>query len=270
MEKYGGTVSKAKPGTPARKATLNQGKSNASQIGRTGVAPPPTANIPSRNVAASLPSTPQRSTPASSSFGPSPPFSAAASTPPWQRQSPPQVDTPGFAPNAFSSVPQYEQQVTDAKWYDRLMDVLLGEDESNPKNRLALICKHCRLVNGQAPPGVKQLEDVGKWRCSGCGTMNGEESEAKRIVHEIQKQSIGEDSKSQTNPDVLRTPVLSKTEDSAVADSKEDESESDVTQYSDDEEQIIQAKDESFEVREEPETSKPKRGRPKGSTQKKA
>ena len=269
LEKYGGTAPKSKPGTPARKATPNQGKSNASQVGRTGVAPPPTANIPSRNVAGSLPSTPQRSTPVSNSLGPSPPFSAAASTPPWQRQSPPQVDTPEFAPNAFSSVPQYEQQATDTKWYDRLMDVLLGEDESNPKNRLALICKHCRLVNGQAPPGVKQLEDVGKWRCSGCGTMNGEESEAKRIVHEIQKQSIGEDSKAQTNLDMSRTTVSSKTGDRVVADSKEDDSESDVTQYSEDEEQNIQAKDESFEVREEPETSKPRRGRPKGSTKKK-
>ena len=49
------------------------------------------------------------------------------------------------------------------------MDVLLGEDETLPRARLALICSNCRLVNGQAPPGVKRLEDVGKWRCGGCG-----------------------------------------------------------------------------------------------------
>lgn len=67
------------------------------------------------------------------------------------------------------------------------MDVLLGEDETLPKNRIVLICKKCRLVNGQAPPGFKQLEDVGTWRCSGCGTMNGEENEGKKLVADIKK-----------------------------------------------------------------------------------
>ena len=271
LEKYGGTTPKSKVGAPNRKTTPIQGKSNTSQSGRTGFAPPPTANIPGRNVAASLPSTPQRSTSASSPVGPSPPFTAAAATPPWQRQPPPQVDTPGFAPNAFSSVPQYEQPGTDAKWYDRLMDVLLGEDESNPKNRLALICKQCRLVNGQAPPGVKQLEDVGKWRCSGCGTMNGEESEAKRLVHEIQKQSASKNTNVLTDPEVPKISISRRnTEDRVITDAKEG-SESDITQYSEDEEdEVPQAKGQGSEDREEPERSKRKRGRPKGSTKKTA
>lgn len=69
------------------------------------------------------------------------------------------------------------------------MDVLLGEDETLPKNRLALICHHCRLVNGQAPPGVQHLEDVGTWRCAGCGTMNGEETEDTRLVRRIKEQA---------------------------------------------------------------------------------
>lgn len=67
------------------------------------------------------------------------------------------------------------------------MDVLLGEDEALPKNRLALICKHCRLVNGQAPPGVKGVEDIGKWRCGGCGGWNGEENEARKLMKEMKK-----------------------------------------------------------------------------------
>lgn len=69
------------------------------------------------------------------------------------------------------------------------MDVLLGDDETRAGARLALICHDCRLVNGQAPPGVKRLEDLGKWRCGGCGAMNGEETEAKKIVASIREQA---------------------------------------------------------------------------------
>lgn len=69
------------------------------------------------------------------------------------------------------------------------MDVLLGEDETLPKNRLALICYQCRLVNGQAPPGVQRLEEVGKWRCSGCGFLNGEENEETKLLKKINQQT---------------------------------------------------------------------------------
>lgn len=53
------------------------------------------------------------------------------------------------------------------------MDALLGEDETQAKNRFALICSECRLVNGQAPPGARSLEDIGRWRCGGCHAWNG-------------------------------------------------------------------------------------------------
>lgn len=69
------------------------------------------------------------------------------------------------------------------------MDVILGEDETLPKNRLALICHQCRLVNGQAPPGVQRLEEVGKWRCSGCGFLNGEENEETKLLKKITQQA---------------------------------------------------------------------------------
>lgn len=55
------------------------------------------------------------------------------------------------------------------------MDALLGEDETQAKNRLALVCSECRLVNGQAPPGARSLEDVGRWRCGECRAWNGKE-----------------------------------------------------------------------------------------------
>jgi hypothetical protein len=73
------------------------------------------------------------------------------------------------------------------------MDVLLGEDETLPKNRPALICQNCRLVNGQAPPGMKNPEELGRWRCGGCGAWNGEESEAKKVLANIKSQSQSTD-----------------------------------------------------------------------------
>jgi hypothetical protein len=65
------------------------------------------------------------------------------------------------------------------------LDVLLGEDETLAKNRIVLICTNCRLVNGQAPPGVKSLEEVGRWKCGGCGAWNGVESEAANLMQEM-------------------------------------------------------------------------------------
>ena len=67
------------------------------------------------------------------------------------------------------------------------MDVLLGEDETRPINRIAMICVHCRLVNGQAPPGVKRLEDIGRWRCAECHQWNGKENEVQRIIQDVKE-----------------------------------------------------------------------------------
>lgn len=65
--------------------------------------------------------------------------------------------------------------------------MLLGEDETSSKNRMVLICSSCRLVNGQAPPGTKTLAELGKWKCFGCGTLNGEEDEAAKAVKEMKE-----------------------------------------------------------------------------------
>lgn len=81
----------------------------------------------------------------------------------------------------------------ETHWYDRIFDVLLGEDETAAKNRFALICDSCRLVNGQAPPGTKSLGEVGMWRCMGCGATNGEVDEGKRIIEEVLAKSGEED-----------------------------------------------------------------------------
>lgn len=72
---------------------------------------------------------------------------------------------------------------TTPKWYDRFLDLLMGDDEKAASHRLALICSNCRLVNGQAPPGVQRLEEVGRWRCKECKAWNGvDESEVKELL----------------------------------------------------------------------------------------
>ncbi|MCJ1438999.1 hypothetical protein MMC27_008389 [Xylographa pallens] len=271
LEKYGGTPSKPKPNSQsARKTSPNQTRSGATKEARTGIVPPATANIPGRNMPASLPSTPQRSTPLAGQLGPTPPFTAAADTPPWRQQSSPIERTAEFAPNAFSVAPQYAQIGGGARWYDRFMDVLLGEDETLPKNRIVLICKKCRLVNGQAPPGAKQLEDVGTWRCSGCGTMNGEESDAKKLVADIKRKVKSE--REVTPIKEQETPMSPSDEgdEEVVLVSREEDPESDVTQYSDEELESLQVEDQAAEIDEDAKAEKPKRGRPKGSVKKRA
>ncbi|KAA8650284.1 hypothetical protein EYZ11_001341 [Aspergillus tanneri] len=178
LEKYAGESPKQQPrtrsGDEKRKSESKRKPSNPQPpIQRTGLAPPPTANIQTP-----CPVQPPPTAPLPDLYPPSSPYASP------QRASdtlspPPAVDEPGFAPNAFPSAPQY---VEHSHWYDRLLDVLLGEDETQPKNRMALICTSCRLVNGQAPPGIKTLEELGRWRCGSCGAWNGEESETKKVL----------------------------------------------------------------------------------------
>lgn len=186
LEKYAGESAKPKQpknnnGGQKRKDTGPKG-GPPPMTGRTGLPPPPTANI--RH--------PQggQSPPAPAAPPPPPPNAGLSPQPPNYLQGqplppPPNIDEPGFAPNAFPAPPQYND---GPRWYDRFMDVLLGEDEALPKNRVALICQNCRLVNGQAPPGVKSLEELGRWRCGSCGAWNGEESEAKKVLESIKSQ----------------------------------------------------------------------------------
>lgn len=190
LKKYGGTPTpKAKPaGNSDRKVTSKQ--DGAIKVSRMPFIPPPTANIPGRNVPPPIHPSPQTSTPQSvSPRGQQDNMPSAGSPRSPNAQIAPSSPIEEFAPNAFSVPPQYAQVNEGSRWYDRIMDVLLGEDETRPGARMALICNRCRLVNGQAPPGVKRLEDLGKWRCGGCGTVNGEESELKRIVSSMRNAS---------------------------------------------------------------------------------
>ncbi|KAL9129386.1 MAG: hypothetical protein Q9217_002150 [Psora testacea] len=184
LKKYGGTPTPKEKSAqkPDTKGTPQQGGAGTRRGERTIFMPPPTANIPRGEQA----SAPRGISQLSDRQAPS---SQSQSSPTWHRPVEPSAE---FAPNAFATTPQYAQVNEGPRWYDRIMDVLLGEDESLPGKRLALICKDCRLVNGQAPPGVKRIEDVGKWRCAGCGTMNGEENDVKAMVANFQDQASRE------------------------------------------------------------------------------
>ncbi|KAK9461205.1 uncharacterized protein V1516DRAFT_691187 [Lipomyces oligophaga] len=56
------------------------------------------------------------------------------------------------------------------KWYDRFIDLVLGEDELSARNRYALICRSCFAHNGLAPPGSEP--DEVKYICPRCGAVN--------------------------------------------------------------------------------------------------
>lgn len=184
LEKYGASPKQKEPAatSPGRK---KQQKPIEPQGPRTGIAPPPTANIqrsPTQQQQPPVP--PQRlNTNPSSPKGPPAP----------QQLPSPESAGAEFAPNAFGPADLANQYsatppatVTQTHWYDRILDALLGEDETQAKNRFALICSSCRLVNGQAPPGARTLEDVGRWRCGGCSAWNGKEK-PKQDVEELVK-----------------------------------------------------------------------------------
>lgn len=248
---------------------LRDGNARIPGVGQTASIPPPTANIPRK--------------PGEGSFPPPPPLPPLAENPPFEaiqfaasqaKHSTALQTSAEFAPNAFpAAAPQYAQSDQGAQWYDRLMDVILGEDESLPRNRLALICKKCRLVNGQAPPGAKRPEDVGKWRCFGCGTMNGDETDATKIlttVKEEVKAEVEQPLSEERNVPVILTGERIDEVENDVVDEKNESEETDVTQYSGDEvdgpAQWETVKPERVVI--EPKAPKRKVGRPKGSKKK--
>ncbi|KAF3759921.1 hypothetical protein M406DRAFT_283623 [Cryphonectria parasitica EP155] len=207
LEKYGGGEGKPKikrKSTGDRQEEGTKKSPGASQRQNTGtpnriyMAPPPTANIQSHKMGSPNPGMPQQQEKG--------PFIHTPQQQQQQRLPSPdgRMDlTAEFSPNAFDhprppqvAGTQYEVAPTGLQnhWYDRIMDLLLGDDETAAKNRFVLICKRCRLVNGQAPPGTTSLSDLGMWKCMGCGTMNGEVDEGKRLVKEVLGQQMEQDS----------------------------------------------------------------------------
>ncbi|CAG8948834.1 hypothetical protein HYFRA_00001957 [Hymenoscyphus fraxineus] len=191
IEKYGGITPAPKP-RKQRAPSLKKLKPAQNQPQRTVSGPPPlTANVP-RPGQNQVPTPVQRPSTANNVPFNNNQEAEFLSSPNAQSQAGP----PEFAPNAYAARPQYAQaaeRTPEGKWYDRVLDLLLGDDETNPKNRIVLICQNCRRVNGQAPPGTKSPAELGKWRCFGCGGWNGEEDEAAKVVQEIKERIEQED-----------------------------------------------------------------------------
>jgi endoplasmic reticulum junction formation protein lunapark len=183
LRKFGGAPPSKTPSKQPGQSKKPSSPQNQPPHQRTGLPPPPTANIQGRQ---NITPPQQQSLPLQTNQqAPSPTKPISTHSAAVLAQSPVDIspDSPGFAPNAFPST-TYSQN-TQSHWYDRLLDVLLGDDETAAKNRIVLLCGNCRLVNGQAPPGVRTLEELGKWKCSGCGAWNGVESEATKTMKEI-------------------------------------------------------------------------------------
>lgn len=196
LEKYGGGEARPKgkkksTGEEAendtKKSPGKRQRQDTATPRRTNIPPPATANIQRQG-------TSHPTTPLPSGTGP---FNTPQNRIPSSENR--LAANAEFSPNAFDSsrtprVPggQYEMAHTGSQthWYDRIMDLLLGEDETASKNRIVLICQNCRLVNGQAPPGTHNLSDLGMWKCMGCGASNGEVDEGKRIVREVLSQDV--------------------------------------------------------------------------------
>ena len=155
LDKYGGASRSTQPSPQPPRKRKSDGVSNnqsTPQGPRTGFAPPPTANIPRPPTGPPKPPVGAQGAPPPTTQGLDPAIAAMMQS---QRGSEPSEE---FAPNAPASparpptMRQASQQYSEGpKWYDRILDVVLGEDETHAKNRIALICGHCRLVNGQAP-----------------------------------------------------------------------------------------------------------------------
>ncbi|RWA11465.1 hypothetical protein EKO27_g3631 [Xylaria grammica] len=188
LEKYGGSNEKrnkakkqkdAGEGAPAPdndgpRKKHRQSIDSSHLAGRTYLPPPPTANIQRPSTASGVAANHQGQ------------FSGSRLEPIPSSAQPQPIEE--FAPNAGplpATYTQHDMNPGPPRWYDRILDLMLGEDETAPKNRIVLICEKCRLVNGQAPPGVKNVAELGAWKCMGCRATNGEMDEGKKIIQEV-------------------------------------------------------------------------------------
>lgn len=74
-------------------------------------------------------------------------------------------------------------------WYDKILDIIVGEDEYSPKSRYALICENCRRHNGLAQPGELPMHVV--YICPQCGFRNGQEKKKKRATTDDKSKEKG-------------------------------------------------------------------------------
>jgi hypothetical protein len=95
------------------------------------------------------------------------------------------AETPGSDVNPYILPPEKTELVPtkyEPTWQDRLLDLLIGENENSPNSRMALICKQCRNHNGLASYG--ELASNVVYICPRCGFLNGNKNETKGVSDE--------------------------------------------------------------------------------------
>lgn len=81
-----------------------------------------------------------------------------------------------------------------------------------------MICSSCRLVNGQAPPGIKTSEELGRWRCGSCGAWNGQESETTQILSSLRQNPGPADATWEPQPNETVSSSLGENGDTEIVD----------------------------------------------------
>ncbi|KAJ5118244.1 hypothetical protein N7448_009959 [Penicillium atrosanguineum] len=221
LEKYGGGSPTQSPAPKGNSEKPKPVTPKQPHVARTGLPPPPTANI--RRPSSQQPRLPQQPQTGEETYqnpNQKQPYPNAPPSPQYQQPQPQPQDQPDFAPNAFPG--QQGPYIEQPHWYDRLLDVLLGEDEMQPRNRMAMICTSCRLVNGQAPPGIKTPEELGRWRCGSCGNWNGVESETTKILSTLRETVAPEGTLDQTSTEVPTQEEFADDDDEVIV-SREDQ-----------------------------------------------
>lgn len=172
---------------------------------RQGV-PPPTANIPrndpNRNPNLN-PNAPNINAPNAAGVAPNAPIVAGNAA-----AAPAAVVIPKPVPVSEKDVIAAKQSLDKAgvsvaasapyqrQWFDRVLDLLVGEDEAAAQNRQALICGKCHNHNGLAPFGKTAAEI--RYKCPGCGEWNGnivaeevKPEEHEEVVEVVEKEEEG-------------------------------------------------------------------------------
>ena len=101
---------------------------------------------------------------------------------------------PSGQPNAASVVTPHHRT-----WVDRLLDVILGENEESPDLRYALICSSCHQHNGLAPYG--QVPEQVKYICPRCGQVNGDNFE-ENLTDFTAPETVGKSENTDSNENI--------------------------------------------------------------------
>lgn len=134
-----------------------------------------------------------------------------------QQQLPPHGQAPVPDQPAYPLGPAYNANYQPS-WYDKILDIIVGEDEYSPKARYALICQNCRRHNGLAQPG--ELPQYVIYICPQCGLRNGQEKK-KRREQESKDEAVLEET-----PKVKDTAGDSSHEPIVISDQEDHEDES--------------------------------------------